>query len=171
VTWVVERIGTSESALAIRDVRTARDLASIRRLFREYERSLTTDLCFQDFDSELADLPGSYSPPGGALLLARVDGRLAGCAALRPGPDDDGELKRLFVRPAYRRSGLGRALVDRVVALALARRYRGISLDTLAEMEAAQRLYRTLGFREIAPYGDRLVPGMKFFRLDLSRID
>jgi ribosomal protein S18 acetylase RimI-like enzyme len=152
----------------IRPVATPRDLANVRRLFREYEASLTTDLCFQDFESELRSLPGPYAEPAGALLLGRVDRRLAGCAGLRRGPGRSAELKRLYVRPAYRRAGLGRTLVLEVASLARVRGYEGLVLDTLPEMADAQRLYRQLGFREIEPYGDHCLPGMHYFRLDLA---
>jgi putative acetyltransferase len=164
--------GASSHSSALRSVRIrpaegARDLATVRRLFREYERSLSVDLCFQGFESELRSLPGSYVAPGGVLLLGRVDGRVAGCAALRPGPGASGEMKRLFVRPAYRRSGVGRALVGAVADVARTFAYRDLVLDTLPEMVEAHRLYVRLGFREVPPFVSPPLAGMRYFRLDL----
>ncbi|MCI4324943.1 MAG: GNAT family N-acetyltransferase [Thermoplasmata archaeon] len=147
-----------------------RDVATVRRLFREYERSLSTDLCFQGFEGEVQSLPGAYVPPGGALLLGRVDGAVAGCVGLRAGPEPFGELKRLFVRPGYRRSGLGTALVEEIVRTARAVPYDGIVLDTLAEMTAAHRLYVRLGFREVEPYGSTSEPGMRYFRREFGPV-
>jgi putative acetyltransferase len=158
--------GRVRRPVEVRAARTARDLSIVRRLFREYEASLSADLCFQDFESELRSLPGPYVPPEGELLLGKVGGRIAGCAGLRRGPAHTGELKRLFVRPEFRTFGLGRALVRHVLSLARSHGYRGLVLDTLPEMEAARRLYPTLGFHETEPYGDHSVPGMHYFRLD-----
>jgi putative acetyltransferase len=162
------RVGLGHRPWEIRKVGSAGDLATVRALFREYERSLTTDLCFQDFEGEVRSLPGPYAPPHGALLLGVVGGEAAGCAGLRPLADGMGELKRLFVRQGYRRSGLGRGLVERVVSIARANRCPALVLDTLPEMELAQRLYRDMGFRETGPYGDHQSPGMRYFRLDLG---
>jgi putative acetyltransferase len=145
-----------------------RDLATVGRLFREYERSLDTDLRFQGFAAELRALPGEYVPPGGALFLGRVDGVVAGCVALRPGPRGAAELKRLFVRRRFRGVGLGRALVTEAMRAARAVPYRAIVLDTLPEMADARRLYLRLGFRECAAYGGPSVPGMRYFRLLLA---
>jgi putative acetyltransferase len=145
-----------------------RDLATVGRLFREYERSLGTDLRFQGFAAELRSLPGVYVPPGGALFLGRIDGAVAGCVALRPGPPGQGELKRLFVRRRYRGAGLGRALVTEAIRAARLLPYRAIVLDTLPEMADARSLYLSLGFRESAPYGGPSVPGMRYFRLTLT---
>jgi putative acetyltransferase len=151
----------------VRVVGSIEEVATVRGLFREYERSLTTDLCFQDFEGEVRSLPGPYAPPHGALLLGFVEGEVAGCAGLRPRSDGAGELKRLFVRERYRRSGLGRGLVEQIISIARANRCPTLVLDTLPEMELAQRLYREMGFRETEPYGDHQSPGMRYFRFDL----
>ena len=138
-----------------------------RDLFEEYEASLGIDLCFQDFERELAALPGRYSPPAGRLLLAFVDGEPAGCVALRPLEDAHCELKRLYVRPLYRGLGLGRRLTEATLAAAREVGYRRICLDTLPSMATAQSLYRSLGFEQIEPYTTNPVPGATFMGLEL----
>jgi putative acetyltransferase len=131
-------------------------LDATRGIFAEYASSLNVDLCFQFFDQELAQLPGEYAAPHGALLLALVDGEVAGCGALRPLPDVDYpnacEMKRLYVRPAFRRFGLGRQLAQALMDRALQAGYSTLLLDTLDDMEAARGLYTSLGFEEIPPY-------------------
>ena len=144
------------------------DLPAIRELLREYAGSLGFRLDFQDFDRELADLPGAYAPPAGALLLARVDGDAAGCVALRPLEPGICELKRLFVRPEHRGLGLGRLLATAMLEEALRRGYRRIRLDTTPGMESAQALYVQLGFRDIAPYTTNPVAGTRFLELVLG---
>jgi ribosomal protein S18 acetylase RimI-like enzyme len=144
------------------------DLPAIRELLREYADSLGFPLDFQDFDRELAELPGAYAPPGGALLLARVDGDTAGCVALRPLEPGTCELKRLFIRPEHRGLGLGRLLATAMLEEARRRGYRRIRLDTTPGMEAAQALYLQLGFREIAPYRTNPIAGTRFLELELA---
>lgn len=142
-----------------------------RELLREYAASLHVDLCFQDFDAELAALPGDYAPPGGALLLAFADDALAGCGALRPLPDVDHanacEMKRLFVRRAFRRFGLGRVLAQALIDRATSAGYSSMLLDTLDEMESARGLYATLGFEEVAPYYFNPIPGAHYLKVSL----
>jgi ribosomal protein S18 acetylase RimI-like enzyme len=138
---------------------TADDLDALRALLREYAESLGTHICFQAFDRELADLPGEYAPPRGRLLVARDSDRLAGCVALRPLPGLGGELKRLYVRPAHRGTGLGRRLAGRVIEEAAAIGYARLFLDTLPSMTEAAGLYRALGFRPVEPYLANPVPG------------
>jgi putative acetyltransferase len=139
------------------------DVEEVRTLFREYAASLPFPLDFQDFDRELAELPGSYAPPRGALLLARD----AGCVGLRPIDETACELKRLYVRPGARGAGLGRRLAEAVVAEARRIGYTHVRLDTVPGMEAAQLLYAHLGFREIPPYRANPIPGARFLELDL----
>lgn len=148
------------------------DLQSVRDIFREYAATLTVDLDFQNFDQELADLPGDYAPPRGALLLARVDGTLAGCCALRPMDSSDypnaAEMKRLFVRKAFRGFGLGRQLTEAILDEARRAGYSTVLLDTLDEMEAARALYEELGFVEIPPYYHNPHAGAHYLKAELD---
>jgi len=142
-------------------------LDDVRDLFAEYAASLQFSLDFQDFDRELAGLPGDYAPPAGALIVAYVDGNAAGCVGLRPFGDGACEMKRLFVRPGNRGLGLGRQLAEAVVAAARERGYGFMRLDTVPGMEAAQSLYENLGFVEIAPYRSNPIAGARFLELAL----
>jgi putative acetyltransferase len=146
-------------------------LAATRAIFREYALSLGVDLCFQNFEAELAALPGEYAPPQGALLLALVNGEVAGCGALRPLPDADYanacEMKRLFVRPAQRQIGLGRLLAQALFDRGLQAGYSAMLLDTLDDMEAARGLYASLGFEEIPPYYFNPIPGAHYLKANL----
>ncbi len=137
-------------------------------LFREYQTAIGVDLCFQGFAEELAGLPGAYAPPRGALLIAHVGSDAAGCVALRPLETGIAEMKRLYVRDAFRGTGLGRRLVESIVAAARTAGYERMRLDTLDTMTGAIALYRSLGFVEIAPYRPNPLPGPKFFEVTLS---
>lgn len=143
------------------------DLDEVRVLLREYEVWTGVDLCFQGFEREMAELPGDYVAPSGILLVARLEGAIVGCVAARRLADDVCEMKRLYVRDAARGTGLGLALVDRVLAWCRASGYRRVVLDTLPVMERAQRMYERLGFREIAPYRPNPVAGVKYMSLEL----
>jgi putative acetyltransferase len=143
------------------------DIETARTLFREYADRLGIDLCFQGFDRELAELPGDYAAPRGRLLLARVDGGVAGCIALRPLDDGACEMKRLFTRPQYRGRGLGRSLAETVIREARDIGYARMRLDTMPSMTEAIALYRRLGFHEIAPYRLNPVAGALFLELEL----
>ncbi|HXY50578.1 MAG TPA: GNAT family N-acetyltransferase [Terriglobales bacterium] len=139
-----------------------------RELFLEYAHSLGFSLCFQNFDQELAGLPGSYASPEGRLLLAEYEGQLAGCIALHRLEEQVCEMKRLYVRPQFRGRGLGGALAERVIAEARSLGYRHMRLDTVEPlMQDAIRLYRRLGFREIPPYCRNPIEGALYMELRL----
>jgi ribosomal protein S18 acetylase RimI-like enzyme len=160
----------SRMKLSVTEAVGADDTARARQLFLEYASSLGTDLAFQDFEQELASLPGAYAPPGGRLLLGRAGEELAGCVAMRPLAEDVCEMKRLYVRPAYRSLGAGRQLAEAIVQAAKDMGYGRMRLDTLPEMAAAQRLYRELGFRSIAPYRFNPIEGTEFLELQVRMV-
>lgn len=143
------------------------DLPGVRALLADYATGVGVTLEFQGFDREVAELPGAYAPPRGALLVARVGGQLAGCVALRPLAGDACEMKRLFVRPSARGLGLGERLARAIVVEAQRLGYVRMLLDTLPTMTAAQSLYARLGFRDVAPYTDNPVAGTRFLELEL----
>jgi len=163
------RIAAAEIGVAAGEA----DLAAARALFDEYRSTLDVDLCFQGFDAELASLPGDYAPPRGRLLLAGAPGAWDGCVALRPlavahAPFGTvGEVKRLYVRPAARGRGTGRALMLALIDVARRIGYRELRLDTLAPMAEARALYAALGFREIPRYYDNPLPGVRYMALAL----
>ncbi|HEX8707023.1 MAG TPA: GNAT family N-acetyltransferase [Pyrinomonadaceae bacterium] len=149
--------------------RSPEEISQARELFREYEAWLGLDLCFQNFEQELAGLPGRYEAPTGRLLLALDEGQLAGCIALRSLGDGTCEMKRLYVRPGFRGRGIGRALTLKVIEEARLAGYERMRLDTLPrEMTTALGMYRSLGFREIEPYYHNPVAGALFMELTLE---
>lgn len=157
--------------LQIHVVHDAAQVASVRELLREYQAQLGISLDFQHFEAELDGLPGAYASPAGRLLLATHETMAVGCVALRPVGDHRCEMKRLFVRPAARGLGLGQALLDRIVSEARDAGYRGIVLDTLPTMLAAQQMYVRAGFTDIPPYTTNPVPGARFLGLDFPDAD
>jgi RimJ/RimL family protein N-acetyltransferase len=138
-----------------------------RTLVREYQAALGVDLGFQSFEAELQNLPGDYARPRGRLLVAFGDHEPAGCVAMRPLTGDTCEMKRLYVRPAYRAAGVGRQLVQRVIAEARSAGYRKMYLDTLPVMTGAQRLYESMGFKDVPPYRYNPIAGTRYLGLDL----
>jgi ribosomal protein S18 acetylase RimI-like enzyme len=177
-------VTTTAFDLAITPARGEEDMAAVARLFREYQISIGTDLCFQGFAEEQKTLPGAYAPPRGEILMARAGRAAAGVVALRPlptyggerltcggagrtGAGDTCEMKRRYVRPAFRAARLGRRLAERVIAESRRLGYRALVLDTLKEMTSAQALYRTLGFTEIEAYYENPLEGVRYFQLAL----
>jgi putative acetyltransferase len=143
-------------------------IAQARKLFLEYAQSLGFSLCFQNFDQELADLPGDYAPPQGRLLLAEYEGQLAGCVALHKLDSATCEMKRLYLRPQFRGHGLGRALAERIIAEARQIGYQRMRLDTVEPvMKDAVVMYRRFGFKDIAPYRPNPNPGVLYLELQL----
>ncbi|MBN1795247.1 MAG: GNAT family N-acetyltransferase [Sedimentisphaerales bacterium] len=153
--------------LKIIPVETDEDLEIIRDLFVEYADSLDFDLCFQNFQEELANLPGNYAPPEGCLLLAKYKGQPAGCVALRKLSDDICEGKRLYVRPEFRGLEIGRKLTEAVIAEARKIGYSSMRGDTINTMTTALSLYESLGFKEIQPYYHNPIEGAVFLELKL----
>lgn len=158
----------SSFATAIVPVVTSAELAVVRELFFEYQAELGIDLCFQGFAAEVEGLPGDYAPPSGRLLLAFRDGAPVGCAALRRVTGTRCETKRLFLRPGARGMGLGRRLVESLLAEARSIGYDEIVLDTLPSMAEAQRMYERFGFPDIPSYRTNPVPGARYLGLRLE---
>ena len=153
--------------VTIAQVRSREDLEIARTLFTEYANSIGFSLAFQDFRRELEALPGDYGPPTGRLMLAWSGSEAAGCVALRKLSSDVCEMKRLFVRPAFRGKGIGRALALEAIEIARSLGYARMRLDTVPSMNRAIELYRTLGFSEIEPYRYNPIPRAKFLEMKL----
>ena len=163
---------STTATLDVRLVRSPADVLAVRDLFIDYQQDLGIDLCFQNFEDELAQLPGDYAPPRGQLLLALVDGAVAGCCALRPLDAADypnaSEMKRLYVRKAFRGFGLGRELAEAMLDRARQAGYACVLLDTLDDMESARALYTDLGFEEIPPYYHNPIAGAHYLKVDID---
>ncbi len=155
------------TGLVVRDASGVEDMARVRALFREYADWLQVDLCFQGFDEELATLPGAYARPEGRLYLAMDGAAAAGCIALRRFDTEAGEVKRLYVRPAWRGQRLGDRLAQAVLEAAREIGYRRLLLDTLEHMQAARSLYARAGFREIDAYYHNPLPGAVYMQREL----
>jgi putative acetyltransferase len=164
----VSPVHSMVKGIALGQAASPAQIAHARELFLEYAQSLGFSLCFQNFDKELAGLPGDYAPPEGRLLLAEYGGQLAGCVALHKLEDGICEMKRLYVRPAFRGKGLGRVLAERVISEARWAEYTSLRLDTVEPvMKDAVAMYRKLGFREIAPYCANPMSGALYMELAL----
>ena len=155
-------------ALRITEARWPDDRATVEALFGEYVSSLAEDISFQNVDDELATLPGKYARPGGVVLIARDGDEAAGAVAYRMVEPGVCEMKRLYVRPAFRGRDIGRELANELIEDARARGYRTMLLDTLASMSSARALYRDLGFVAVAPYYDNPLPGVAYMALELT---
>ena len=155
----------------IRRAESETDLVAVRTLFREYWNGLGLQVCFQDLQAELDALPGEYAPPQGELLLADEDGKAAGCVALRWLGEDICELKRLYVREAFRGCGLGRVLVQAVLQSARESGYKLVRLDSLPSMKSAQRIYESFGFYDIPAYYESAIAGKRNLELQLDKCE
>ena len=157
--------------LSLKPALSSDDIEAARALFIDYQADLGIDLCFQGFDAELEGLPGEYAEPSGALMVAFVDGMPAGCCGLRALVHSDHlnacEMKRLFVRRAFRGFGLGRLLVEEIISRARLAGYNTMLLDTLSDMETARALYQEAGFYEVAPYSHNPIAGAHYLKVDL----
>jgi ribosomal protein S18 acetylase RimI-like enzyme len=154
--------------IRITEARWPDDRATVEALFREYVTSLAEDISFQNVDDELSGLPGKYARPGGVVLIARDDADAAGAVAYRMVEPGVAEMKRLYVRPAFRGRDIGRELANELIEDARTRGYRTMLLDTLASMSSARALYRDLGFVAVAPYYDNPLPGVAYMALELA---
>jgi ribosomal protein S18 acetylase RimI-like enzyme len=156
--------------VTIREAHPEKDIETVCAIFLEYGESLGFDLCFQDFDRELEELPGDYAAPRGRILLAEEEGEVAGCVALRDIGEGMCEMKRLYVRPGFRGRGTGRELAENIVEIAGGEGYRKMRLDTLASMKIAIALYRSMGFNETGPYRYNPIDGAVYLELDLAEV-
>jgi GNAT superfamily N-acetyltransferase len=164
----VTSVSSVVKALSLTQAETPAQIAQAREIFLEYAQSLGFSLCFQNFDHELAALPGEYSPPEGRLLLAECEGQLAGCVALHKLEPSICEMKRLYLRPQFRGKSLGRVLADRIIAEARQIGYQRMRLDTVEPvMKDAVAMYRKIGFQDIAPYCANPIAGAMYMELQL----
>jgi ribosomal protein S18 acetylase RimI-like enzyme len=158
----------THARIVISQAESSAEIAIVRELFVEYAESLGFSLCFQNFDRELAGLPGDYTPPNGRLLLAKCGAESAGCVALHSLEPGVCEIKRLYIRPQFRGTGMGKMLTNTVISEAKAIGYKKVRLDTVEpKMKNAVGLYRALGFREIAPYRPNPIEGAMYMELEL----
>jgi putative acetyltransferase len=165
---VVSSVYSVVKSLSLIQAETPAQIAQARELFLEYAQSLGFSLCFQNFDDELANLPGGYAPPSGRLLLAEIEGQFVACIALHRLDGEICEMKRLYLRPQFRGKGLGRAVADRIIAEARQIGYKRMRLDTVGPvMKDAVAMYRKMGFQEIAPYRANPMPGTLYMELEL----
>jgi putative acetyltransferase len=166
---MVERLITAKTKLSLAQAEAPADIDLAHTLFEEYAAGLGISLCFQNFDQELANLPGDYAPPSGRLLIARVGGEVAGCLALRKLDESICEMKRLYLRPEFRRKGLGIRMVEAILSEAKQIGYSRMRLDTLpGRMDKAISLYRSIGFKEIPPYYDNPAANVLYMELVLG---
>lgn len=164
----VSSVSPVVKGFAVAQAESPSEIAQARELFLEYAQSLGFSLCFQNFDRELASLPGDYALPAGRLLLAEYEGQPAGCVALHRLEPGICEMKRLYLRPQFRGKGLGRVLADRIISEARQIGYQRMRLDTVEPvMKDAVAMYRRLGFQEIAPYCANPIAGALYMELDL----
>lgn len=163
----MEKIKVNEKVIDFKLVGSDELIEKTKRIFREYQESIETDLCFQKFEEELASLPGKYSYPQGRLYLAFIDNEIVGCVALRPMNDVNCEMKRLYVCPEYRGLGFGRILAEKIISDAKEIGYKKMFLDTLDTMVSAVNLYKKLGFKDAHEYCFNPIKGAIFLVLDL----
>ena len=153
----------TEAGFEIREAESEADIAIAADLFREYQLWLDVDLCFQDFESELADVAGMYAQPRGIIYIASVGDKDVGVGALRPISETRSEMKRVYVRGSARGLGIGKRIIDLLIARASEVGYTSMVLDTLPKLETAKAIYKSLGFREIPPYYNNPLPGVVYF--------
>ena len=164
----VPPVSPGVKVFSVAQANSSAQIAQARELFLEYAQSLGFSLCFQNFDRELAGLPGDYAPPEGRLLLGEHEGKLAGCVALHQLEAGICEMKRLYLRPEFRGKGLGRILAEQIIAEARLIGYQRMRLDTVGPvMKDAVAMYRKLGFKEIAPYRPNPMAGTMYMELEL----